>query len=51
MKTKGRITSDNYYSYPLTFPETIDIDNKWQFSIGNFIQKKRNFFSKLQNDN
>ena len=51
MKTKGRITSDNYYSYPLNFPETIDIDNKWQFLIGDFIQKKRNFFLRLENDN
>ena len=51
MKTKGRITSDNYYSYPLNFPETIDIDNKWQFLIGDFIQKKRNIFLRLENDN
>ena len=50
MRKKGRITSDNYYSFPLRFPETIDIDNKWQFLIGDFIQKNKNFFSNLDND-
>ncbi len=50
MAKYGRITSDNFYPYILNFPENIDIDNKWQFMIGDFIQKNRHKFTNLKND-
>ena len=50
MKKYGRITSDNFYPYILGFPENIDIDNKWQFLIGDFIQKNISKFFNITND-
>ena len=50
MKNKGRITSDNFYPIPLKFPETIDIDNKWQFLIGDYLAKHKKLFSNIKND-
>ena len=41
MKNKGRITSNNFFPIELSFPENIDIDNKWQFLIGDFIKKRK----------
>jgi len=41
MFKKGRITSDNFYPIELNFPENIDIDNKWQFMIGDYLKKKK----------
>ncbi len=43
MLKKGRITSDNFYPMELNFPENIDIDNKWQFMIGDYLKRKRLF--------
>lgn len=40
MLKKGRITSDNFYPIQLDFPENIDIDNKWQFMIGDYLKKR-----------
>lgn len=43
MLKKGRITSDNFYPIELNFPENIDIDNKWQFMIGDYLKRKKTF--------
>lgn len=44
MREKGRIVGKNFFPVKLNFPENIDIDDKWQFIIGNLIiNKKINF--------
>jgi CMP-N-acetylneuraminic acid synthetase len=51
MRRFGRITSDKYYPVVIDFPENIDIDNKWQFIIGDYIKKNTNKFFNIRNDN
>ena len=41
MLKKGRITSDKFFPLYLNFPENLDIDNKWQFKIGNYLKKNK----------
>ena len=41
MREKGRIISDNFFPIELDFPENIDIDDMWQFKIGNLIKKNK----------
>ena len=44
MRDKGRIVGKSFFPVKLNFPENIDIDDKWQFIIGNLIiNKKINF--------
>ncbi|MDC1096236.1 hypothetical protein OAS47_02830 [Pelagibacteraceae bacterium] len=50
MKKKGRITTDNFYPIPLEFPETIDIDDKWQFLIGDYLERHKKLFLNIKND-
>lgn len=40
MMTKGRIIGDKYIPVILDFPETIDIDDQWQFELGKILIKK-----------
>ena len=40
MESKGRIIGDKYIPVILDFPETIDIDDKWQFELGQILIKK-----------
>ena len=44
MKLRGRIIGKKYIPIILDFPESIDIDDKWQFDLGNIIIKKINKF-------
>ena len=44
MRDRGRIVGKSFFPVKLNFPENIDIDDKWQFIIGNLIiNKKINF--------
>ena len=44
MESKGRIIGDKFIPVILDFPETIDIDDKWQFELGQILIKKfKNF--------
>ena len=40
MESKGRIIGDKFIPVILDFPETIDIDDKWQFELGQILIKK-----------
>ena len=40
MRNKGRIVGENFYPINLDFPESLDIDNQWQFNLGNLLAKK-----------
>ena len=40
MESKGRIIGDKYIPVVLDFPETIDIDDQWQFELGRVLIKK-----------
>ena len=40
MESKGRIIGDKYIPIILDFPETIDIDDQWQFELGKILIKK-----------
>ena len=44
MQSKGRIVGDNYVPVILDFPESIDIDDKWQFELGRALIKKIRYF-------
>ena len=44
MQSKGRIVGDNYVPVILDFPESIDIDDKWQFELGRALIKKIKYF-------
>ena len=44
MKLRGRIIGKKYIPIILDFPESIDIDDKWQFDLGNIIINKINTF-------
>tara|TARA_X000000950_G_scaffold8188_1_gene9011 strand:- start:22711 stop:23388 length:678 start_codon:yes stop_codon:yes gene_type:complete len=43
MEKQGRITSDNFFPIEINFPENMDIDTKWQFRLGNFLKKTKNY--------
>ena len=45
MEAKGRIVGDKYYPIVLKFPENIDIDDMWQFELGNVLEKKFNIIN------
>ena len=47
MKNKGRIVGKHFIPVNLNFPENIDIDDKWQFIIGDLIEKKKLDLRKL----
>jgi CMP-N-acetylneuraminic acid synthetase len=51
MRLFERITPDKYYPVVIDFPKNIDIDNKWQFTIGDYIKKNTNKFFNMRNDN
>ncbi len=42
METKGRIVGEKYYPVILEYPENIDIDDMWQFELGQVLVKKIN---------
>ena len=42
MKSKGRIIGEKFTPVILNFPETIDIDDMWQFELGQILIKKFN---------
>ena len=39
MRKEGRIVGKRFFPLILKFPESLDIDNKWQFEIGEVISK------------
>ena len=39
MRSEGRIVGHNFYPIKLEFPESLDIDDQWQFDIGDIISK------------
>lgn len=39
MRTKGRIVGEKFYPLILKFPESLDIDDQWQFDVGNILTK------------
>ena len=43
MRKKGRIVGEKFYPLILKHPETLDIDEQWQFDIGNSIASKKNY--------
>ena len=48
MKKFGRIVGDNFYPFVLKFPEDLDIDDMWQFNLGELIFKnKKKLFSNV----
>lgn len=46
MKFYGKIISNNFFKYPINFPENIDIDYDYQFKLAEIIYKKKLFFFK-----
>ena len=42
METKGRIVGEKYYPVILEYPKNIDIDDMWQFELGQVLVKKIN---------
>lgn len=39
MRSEGRIVGHNFYPLKLEFPESLDIDDQWQFDIGKILLK------------
>ena len=39
MKTKGMIVGKNFFPLVLKYPESLDIDEQWQFNIGKMVIK------------
>jgi len=40
MRKKGRIVGERFIPLVLKFPENLDIDDGWQFKLGNILKKK-----------
>ena len=39
MREKGRIVGNHFVSLILNFPESLDIDENWQFKLGNALKR------------